>query len=76
MAKRDYIHCSVHESLANEIRRVHMECQKIGIFVNKKWASAIVAEKSKNHKMNQKEITEFIKKMKGVLGDEQSIKKL
>lgn len=72
MAKRDYIHCAVHKSLAEEINRVYIECEKIGIFINKKLASAIVAEKSKNHKMNQKEITGFIKRLKGVLINEKN----
>ena len=76
MAKRDYVHLAVHKCLVDEINRVHTECEKLGLLVNKKWASAIVAEKSKNNKMNQKEIIDFIKRLKGVLVNEQSIRKL
>ena len=74
MAKRDYIHCAVHKSLVEEINRVHIECEKLGLFLNKKWASAIVAEKSKNHKMKQIELVEFLKKIRGVLVNEKTIK--
>lgn len=76
MAKRDYLHTAIHKCLVEEINRVHIECQKLGLFLNKKWASAVVAEKSKNNRMNQKEITEFIKKMKGVLVNNESVKRL
>ena len=72
MAKRDYIHCAVHESLVKEINRVLTECERLGLFINKKWASAILAEKSKNHKMKQPELVEFIKKTKGVLVNEKA----
>lgn len=72
MAKRDYIHCAVHKSLVEEINRVHVECEKLGLFLNKKWASAVVAEKSKNHKMKQPELVEFIKRLKGVLVNEKA----
>jgi len=72
MAKRDYINTAIHKNLAEEISRVYTECQKLGLFLNKKWASAVVAEKSKNNKMNQKEIVEFVKKMRGILVNEKA----
>lgn len=72
MAKRDYVHCAVHKNLVEEINRVLIECERLGLFINKKWASAIVAEKSKNHKMKQPELVEFLKKMRGVLVNEKA----
>ena len=64
MAKRDYVRGGFHTSLAKEIERVLLECENAGIFLNKKEASAVVAEKSKRGKMNTLEIQDYIKQLK------------
>lgn len=67
MSKGDIVHDAYHKNLVDEIRRVLLDCEKIGIFLNKKLASALVAEKSKKGKMSEFEIKEFIKKMRGIV---------
>lgn len=67
MAKRDYVHGAYHKNLQEEIMRVLGECEKIGVFLNKKEASAVVSEKSRRGMMNKKELEEYIKKIKGII---------
>jgi len=66
MAKKDYIHGAYHKNLKEEIMRVLLECERIGIFLNKKEASAVVSEKSKKGLMNKGQITEYVRKIKGL----------
>lgn len=69
MAKGDIIHDAFHKNLVDEINRVRLDCEKIGIFLNKKLASALVAEKSKRGKMQEYEIKEYIKDLRGIIHD-------
>jgi len=69
MAKRDYVRGGFHTSLAKEINRVFVECENAGIFLNKKEASAVVAEKSKRGRMSLIEIQEYIKRIKRSFSD-------
>jgi len=63
---KDYIHGAYHKELADEINRVLLNCEKNGIFINKKNASAIVAEKSKKGKMTLVEIKEYVKRLRKI----------
>jgi len=65
MVKQDYVHGAYHKNLANEIQRVLLECGKIGILMNKKLATALIAEKSKRGMMTKKEIEEYLKELGG-----------
>ena len=67
MAKNDIIHGHYHKALAKEISRVLSECERLGIFVNKSEASAIVAMKSKKGPADEKEIIAYIKRLKGAV---------
>ena len=64
MVKNDYVHGAYHKDLAKEIERVLLECEKAGIFVNKKESSALVSQKSRRGIMTPKEIIAYIKKMR------------
>lgn len=66
MGKKDYIHGAYHKNLKEEIMRVLSECERVGIFLNKKEASAVVSEKSKKGMMNKKEVEEYVRKIKGL----------
>ncbi len=66
MVKRDYVHGAYHKKLKEEIMRVLIECERIGIFLNKKEASAVVSEKSKKGMMNKKEVVEYVRRIKGI----------
>lgn len=69
MNKDEIVHDAFHKNLVEEIKRVLLDCEKIGIFLNKKLASALVAEKSKRGKINEFEIKEFIKHLRGIVKD-------
>jgi len=70
MVKNDYIHGAYHKDLAKEIKRVLLECEKIGIFMNKKEASALVSQKSKRGFMTQKEIIDYVRRVRKVFNYE------
>jgi len=63
----DFVHDAYHKNLAEEIKRVLIDCEKIGIFLNKKLASALVAEKSKRGKMSDVEIKDYIRGLRGIV---------
>ena len=65
--QKDIVHDAYHRNLAEEIKRVLLECEDLGIFLNKKLASALVAEKSKRGKINEWEIKRIIKNLRGII---------
>lgn len=69
MSKGDIIHGAYHINLAEEIKRVLLNCEKMGIFLNQKLASALVAEKSRKNKMSEFEIKQFIQKLRGIISE-------
>jgi len=59
---KDYVRGGYHKNLEEEINRVLIECEGLGIFLpTKKLASALVAQKSKIGRMNKPEIITFLK---------------
>lgn len=64
MAKSDYVRGGYHKQLEKEMNRVFESCHKQGLFISKKEASAIVAEKSKRGIMDTNEIKDFLIKLK------------
>jgi len=70
MVRGDIVHDAFHINLTNEIKRVMIDCEKLGIFLNKKLASALVSEKSKRGKMTDLEIKEYIKNLRGIIKNE------
>lgn len=68
MAKeKDWVRSFYHINMAKEISRVLLECNKQGIFIDKKEATAIIAEKSRRSVMNKTDIENYIKKIKGIV---------
>lgn len=65
----DWVHDAFHKNLAIEIKRVMLECDKQGIFLNKKLATALVAEKSKRGKMTISEIKNYIRQIRNLTGE-------
>jgi len=63
MVKNDIVRGFYHKSLAKEIERVLGDCKSIGLFINKKQATAIIAQKSKRGKMLKEEIIEYLNKL-------------
>lgn len=68
MVKSNYVHGAYHIQLESEMNRVFKQCHREGIFISKKDASALVAEKSKRGIMNTNEIKQFLIKLKGIIG--------
>jgi len=67
MAKeKDYVRSFYHVNLAKEIARVLLECNKQGIFIDKKEATAIIAEKSRRSVMSKADIETYVKQIKGI----------
>jgi len=64
MSRDDYVWTAIPKKLDAEIKRVLVDCEKIGIFLNKKQAAEIVSEKSKKGMMTQEEIKEYIQKIR------------
>jgi len=64
----DIIRGFYHKSLAKEIERVLGDCKSIGLFISKKLATAIIAEKSKRYKMQKQEIIDYLNKLEKGFG--------
>jgi predicted ABC-type ATPase len=63
----DIVHGFYHKNLAEEINRLLMDCNKLGIFITKKEATALIAERSKRGFMPKAEILTYIKKIKNLI---------
>lgn len=63
----DIVHGFYHKNLANEIARLLLDCQKIGIFITKKEATALIAERSRRGFMPKADIILYIKKIKNII---------
>ena len=62
----DIVHSFYHKKMEEEIKRLLLDCQKMGIFINKKEATALIAERSKRGFMTKTQILEYITQLKGV----------
>jgi predicted ABC-type ATPase len=62
----DIIHGFYHKNLAEEINRLLLDCNKIGIFITKKEATALIAERSRRGFMPKADILNYIKQLKGI----------
>ena len=65
--EKDWVRSFYHINLAKEISRVLLECNKQGIFIDKKEATAIIAEKSRRSIMSKSEIENYVKQIKGIV---------
>lgn len=66
MAKNDIVHGFYHKNLAEEISRLLLECDKIGIFITKKEATALIGERSKRCFMKKDEIIDYIRQLRKI----------
>jgi len=69
MVKDDFTHTAIPKELLETMNKVLIDCNKLGIFLNKKQAYLVVNEKAKRGKMNDIEIKEFIKRVRGVVNN-------
>ena len=69
MVKDDFAHTAIPKELLATMNRVLIDCDKLGIFLNKKQAYLIINEKAKRGKMTDIEIKEFIKRVRGVVNN-------
>jgi predicted Rdx family selenoprotein len=70
----DFVHDAIPKTLADEIKRVLLESENQGIFLSKKQAGIIVAEKSKRGKMDVAEIKDYIRKLRNLNREDKKIK--
>jgi hypothetical protein len=61
---RDIIHGFYHKCLDEEIKRLLMDCKEIGININIKEATALIAEKSKRGFMPKSDILDYLAKVR------------
>jgi predicted ABC-type ATPase len=61
---KDIIYGFYHKNLAEEINRLLIDCNKIGIFITKKEATALIAERSKKGFMAKADILTYIRQLK------------
>ncbi len=67
MGRGDTFHGAFHINLEAEIERVVGELEKLGFHnVTKLEASALIAERSRRFSMNNKDVQNFIAKMRGM----------
>lgn len=60
------IHTAIPKELQETMNKVLVDCEKLGIFLNKKTAYLILTEKSKRGKMSDIEIKDYVKQMRGI----------
>jgi hypothetical protein len=64
---KDIVHSFYHKNMAEEIDRLLIDCRKMGVFISKKEATALIAERSRRGFMTKTEILDYIRKLKGVI---------
>jgi hypothetical protein len=67
MTKNNLIHTAIPSELVETAKKVLIDCEKLGIFLNKSLSYLIINEKAKRGKMSDLEIKEFIKKLRGIV---------
>ena len=67
MPRTDFVWTAIPKELDAEIKRVLIDCEKLGIFLNKKTAAEVVTEKSKRGIMTQEEIKQYVQKLRGII---------
>ncbi len=66
MPKDDYVHTAIPKELDAEIKRVLVDCERLGIFLNKRLAGELVTEKSRRGFMTQSEIKDYIRRIRKI----------
>ena len=67
MPRTDFVWTAIPKELDAEIKRVLIDCEKLGIFLNKKNAGKLVTEKSKRGSMTAAEIKDYIRTIRGIV---------